>query len=54
MEVVMHNSDRVVVMAQGAVIAEGEPHQVRTDQQVIDAYLGETVIDTEHGEETHP
>jgi neutral amino acid transport system ATP-binding protein len=51
MEVVMHNSDRVVVMAQGAVIAEGEPHQVRTDQQVIDAYLGETVIDTEHGDE---
>jgi neutral amino acid transport system ATP-binding protein len=50
MEVVMNHSDRVVVMADGKVIAEGEPHQVRTDQRVIDAYLGERVIDRERGE----
>ena len=40
MEVVMNHSDRVVVMAEGRVIAEGEPHEVRSDQAVIDAYLG--------------
>jgi neutral amino acid transport system ATP-binding protein len=51
MEVVMNHSDRVIVMAEGRVIAEGEPHEVREDKRVIDAYLGETVIDTAHGEE---
>jgi neutral amino acid transport system ATP-binding protein len=43
MEVVMNHSDRVVVMADGRVIAIGEPHEVRKDERVIDAYLGETV-----------
>ena len=50
MEVVMNHSDRVVVMAEGRVISEGEPNEVRKDRRVIDAYLGETVIDTAHGE----
>ena len=40
MEVVMNHSDRVIVMAEGRVIADGEPHEVRKNQAVIDAYLG--------------
>ena len=40
MDVVMDVSDEVIVMAAGRVIAVGPPASVRSDQQVIDAYLG--------------
>ncbi len=40
MEVVMNHSDRVIVMAEGKVIAEGLPEEIRANQEVIDAYLG--------------
>jgi len=40
MGVVMDLSDRVVVLDYGKKLAEGTPHQVRSNQAVIDAYLG--------------
>jgi branched-chain amino acid transport system ATP-binding protein len=40
LDVVMRHSDRVIVMAQGDVIAAGRPDEVRRDRRVIDAYLG--------------
>ena len=42
MDVVMNHSDEIVVMAQGKVIVQGPPAEVRSDQRVIDAYLGDT------------
>jgi len=40
LDFVMKASDHVVVMSEGLVIAEGTPDVVRTDERVIDAYLG--------------
>jgi branched-chain amino acid transport system ATP-binding protein len=40
MGVVMDISDRVVVMDYGRKIGDGTPAEVRTNQEVIDAYLG--------------
>ena len=34
-------TDQVVVMAEGTVIAEGPFDQLRNNQAVVDAYLGE-------------
>lgn len=40
MDMVRDISDWVIVMAQGAVIAEGPPTTIMSDHRVIDAYLG--------------
>ncbi|GGT41905.1 ABC transporter ATP-binding protein [Nonomuraea spiralis] len=40
MDMVRDISDWVIVMAQGAVIAEGPPETIMSDERVIDAYLG--------------
>ena len=53
MPVVMTLCDPIIVMANGAVIAEGAPDEIRSNPLVLEAYLGSTFqersnIGTEH------
>jgi branched-chain amino acid transport system ATP-binding protein len=40
MEFVMSLCSRILVLAEGRIIAEGAPEEIRANEQVIDSYLG--------------
>ena len=40
MDLIMNNCEHVIVMHQGRVLTEGTPAEVKSDQRVLEAYLG--------------
>jgi neutral amino acid transport system ATP-binding protein len=40
MDLIMQNCERVIVMHQGVVLTEGTPEEVKSNDDVIEAYLG--------------
>ena len=43
MDVIMENCEHVIVMHQGKVLAEGSAAEIKSNDRVIDAYLGEEI-----------
>jgi branched-chain amino acid transport system ATP-binding protein len=43
MDVIMNNCEHIIVMHQGQVLAEGDADDIRGNEQVIEAYLGEDI-----------
>jgi len=43
MDVIMNNCEHIIVMHQGSVLAEGTAEDIRNNEQVIDAYLGDDI-----------
>lgn len=42
-DLIMENCEEVIVMHQGGILARGGPEEVRSDERVLEAYLGGTV-----------
>ena len=53
MDTIFGLSERVIVMNEGRKIADGDPTAVRSDEAVIDAYLGEASVKAQL-DEAHP
>jgi branched-chain amino acid transport system ATP-binding protein len=49
MEAVFALADRITVLVYGRVIASGAPAEIRANDQVREAYLGETEEEAAHG-----
>ncbi|MDT8420056.1 MAG: ABC transporter ATP-binding protein [Desulfuromonadales bacterium] len=48
MQAIMNLSEKIYVISFGKKIAEGDPHDVVADEEVIKAYLGEEYVATQH------
>ena len=42
-DLIMEHCEHVIVMHQGQILAEGPPAEIRSNDRVIDAYLGEDI-----------